>query len=170
MFHRAFSVIETIESALSIETGTKPQKLSVQQLISCETGSGLNGCQGGEILDAFDRIIVSACIIELLKHCVGLSYTQGRPEGYIIHVCVCVCVSVCLYVCFHLMDYQIYLAEFSINVCEKPELPVLRVLCKNYFCEMLLFVMTLSCLTILDCRKLQKICDDQGKPLHFQSY
>ncbi len=59
-FLRAFSVVQTLESAMSIESKTLPQKLSAQQLISCETDSSkLDGCKGGEIIYAMDKIAVS---------------------------------------------------------------------------------------------------------------
>ena len=45
---------------MSIESKAIPQKLSAQQLISCETDSDkLDGCKGGEIIYAMDKITVS---------------------------------------------------------------------------------------------------------------
>ena len=53
IFHRAFSVVETIESMRAIKTGTL-KELSVQQVIDCSQGFGLKGCGGGDTCTALE--------------------------------------------------------------------------------------------------------------------
>ena len=57
---RAFSVVETLESAWAIITNlTSPESLSTQQLISCLYGYfNVNGCQGAVLESAFAALQV----------------------------------------------------------------------------------------------------------------
>ena len=55
---RAFAVVETITSRYAIQTGQLVE-LSPQQLISCDTWPGLQGCDGGVLEVAFASIKVS---------------------------------------------------------------------------------------------------------------
>lgn len=50
--HRAFATVETIGSRYAIQTGHLLE-LSAQQLISCDTGRELDGCNGGALEFAF---------------------------------------------------------------------------------------------------------------------
>ena len=61
---RAFSVVETLESAWAIITNhTSPAALSTQQLISCLYGrTNVNGCKGAVLDDAFAAVQVSYMI------------------------------------------------------------------------------------------------------------
>ena len=55
---RAFSVVETVESAYAKESGKTPQPLSPQQLISCDHSETADGCRGGDIVEAMKWLVL----------------------------------------------------------------------------------------------------------------
>ena len=64
LIYRAFSVVETLESAWASANQKAPVQLSPQQILSCEykVDIDLDGCAGGILYAAFDVINVSARI------------------------------------------------------------------------------------------------------------
>ncbi|XP_062510123.1 cathepsin O-like [Corticium candelabrum] len=58
----AFSVVETVESAYSKKSGTNPQPLSPQQLISCEPKPA-DGCKGGDISLAMSWLVKTKTVV-----------------------------------------------------------------------------------------------------------
>lgn len=60
-------MVETITSRYAIQSGQLVE-LSPQQLISCDTAVGLDGCDGGVLQVAFSSITVSLPLHGVAKH------------------------------------------------------------------------------------------------------
>lgn len=91
LIYRAFSIIETLESAWAKENQRTPVPLSPQQILSCEydVSKGLAGCAGGNLYSAFSVINVSlwlqvSCVCTLACKCFHLHNIKW-----------------CLWSCFH---------------------------------------------------------------------